>query len=126
MRHAAHVKPPSGACLHAISRRDFLWQAGGGLGGIAAGRRLLAARGRSSADGGLRTTAPKAKRVVQLFMAGAASHIDLFDYKPELIKRARRDVRLRRARSRCSRTASAPGCRPLVGLQAVRPVRQDG
>src|SRR5262245_23988741 len=30
---------------------------------------------------------PKAKRVVQLFMAGAASHIDLFDYKPELIKR---------------------------------------
>ena len=31
--------------------------------------------------------APRAKRVVQLFMAGAASHIDLFDYKPELIKR---------------------------------------
>jgi hypothetical protein len=29
----------------------------------------------------------KAKRVVQFFMAGAASHIDLFDYKPELIKR---------------------------------------
>ena len=28
----------------------------------------------------------KAKRVVQLFMAGAASHIDLFDYKPALIK----------------------------------------
>ncbi|MFM8931055.1 MAG: DUF1501 domain-containing protein, partial [Gemmataceae bacterium] len=30
---------------------------------------------------------PKAKRVVQFFMAGAASHIDLFDYKPELDKR---------------------------------------
>ena len=29
----------------------------------------------------------KAKRVVQFFMAGAASHIDLFDFKPELIKR---------------------------------------
>jgi len=28
----------------------------------------------------------KAKRVVQLFMAGAASHIDLFDYKPALVK----------------------------------------
>ena len=28
--------------------------------------------------------APKAKRVIQLFMAGAASHIDLFDYKLEL------------------------------------------
>ena len=30
---------------------------------------------------------PRAKRVVQLFMAGAASHIDLWDYKPELEKR---------------------------------------
>ena len=29
---------------------------------------------------------PRAKRVVQLFMAGAASHIDLFDYKPALAK----------------------------------------
>ena len=28
----------------------------------------------------------RAKRVVQLFMAGAASHIDLFDFKPELVK----------------------------------------
>jgi hypothetical protein len=30
---------------------------------------------------------PKAKRVVQFFMSGAASHIDLFDHKPELVKR---------------------------------------
>ncbi|MFM7077624.1 MAG: DUF1501 domain-containing protein, partial [Planctomycetaceae bacterium] len=30
---------------------------------------------------------PRVKRVVQLFMAGAASHIDLFDHKPELVKR---------------------------------------
>ncbi len=28
----------------------------------------------------------KAKRVVQLFMSGAASHVDLFDYKPRLIR----------------------------------------
>jgi hypothetical protein len=28
----------------------------------------------------------KAKRVVQLFMAGAASHVDLFDHKPQLEK----------------------------------------
>jgi hypothetical protein len=33
------------------------------------------------------TIRPKAKRVIQLFMAGAASHLDLFDYKPELVKR---------------------------------------
>ena len=29
---------------------------------------------------------PKAKRVIQLFMAGAASHIDLWDHKPFLLK----------------------------------------
>src|SRR5207253_1170907 len=37
-------------------------------------------------DGGLHH-APKAKRVVQLSMAGGASHVDLFDFKPELVKR---------------------------------------
>jgi Protein of unknown function (DUF1501) len=31
--------------------------------------------------------APKAKRVIYLFMAGAPSHLDLFDHKPELAKR---------------------------------------
>jgi hypothetical protein len=71
------------------SRRNFLWQSGG-LGGIAlaallADEGLLAAEG-APAKPGLHHPA-KAKRVVQLFMAGAASHIDLFDYKPELIKR---------------------------------------
>ncbi len=30
--------------------------------------------------------APKAKRVVYLFMAGAPSHLELFDYKPQLAK----------------------------------------
>lgn len=30
--------------------------------------------------------APRAKRVIMLFMAGAPSHVDTFDYKPELIK----------------------------------------
>lgn len=72
-------------------RRQFLWQSGGGLGGIALAallgqERLLAETGGRRPDGGLHH-APKAKRVVQLFMAGAASHIDLFDYKPELVKR---------------------------------------
>jgi len=33
-----------------------------------------------------RHTPPRAKRVIQLFMAGAASHLDMFDYKPTLEK----------------------------------------
>jgi hypothetical protein len=36
---------------------------------------------------GLPHFAPKAKRIVYLMQGGAPSHVDLFDYKPELIKR---------------------------------------
>ena len=32
--------------------------------------------------------APRAKRVISLFCAGAVSHVDTYDYKPELEKRA--------------------------------------
>src|ERR1043166_2183288 len=73
------------------TRREFLWQAGGGLGGIAL-TALLAdecAFGdppRAELNGGLHHRAT-AKRVVQLFMSGAASQCDTFDYTPELIRR---------------------------------------
>ena len=65
------------------SRRDFLWRCGGGLGGIA----LASLLADEQAVGGVLHHPAKAKRVVQLFMAGAASHIDLFDEKPELTRR---------------------------------------
>ncbi len=71
-----------------FNRRDFLCQSGGGLGGIA----LASMLGDQSQVGAGETSGilhhpPKAKRVVQLFMAGAASHLDLWDFKPELVKR---------------------------------------
>ena len=76
------------------SRREFLWDLGGGLGGIALasllgeGGLLADTVAKPSADlnGGLHHKA-KARRVIQLFMSGAASQCDTFDYKPELIKR---------------------------------------
>ena len=73
----------------AVSRRDFLWQSGGGLGGLALASLLQGEKARATGgvlDGRLHHPA-KAKRVVQFFMSGAASHVDLFDYKPELVKR---------------------------------------
>ena len=82
--------------LPAMGRREFLWNWGGGLGGIALahlmGHSGLLAASESSGpraefNGGLHHPA-KAKRVVQLFMSGAASQLDTFDYKPELIKRS--------------------------------------
>ena len=80
----------------AISRREFLWHSGGGLGGIAlanllGGEGLLGSLAQTAtaqgARPGLPHHKPKAKRVIQMFMGGAASHIDLFDFKSELVKR---------------------------------------
>jgi hypothetical protein len=76
------------------TRRAFLWRSGGGLGGIALAH-LLGAEGllagernppRPELNGGLHHRA-RAHRVVQLFMSGAASQCDTFDYKPLLIER---------------------------------------
>jgi hypothetical protein len=64
-----------------MNRRDFLWHFGGGLGGIALAHLLSTEAGR-----GVPPSQPRAKRVVQLFMSGAASQCDTFDYKPELIR----------------------------------------
>ncbi len=77
------------------NRREFLWRFGGGLGGIALAHLLgteglLAETGaipNPAFNGGLHHPA-KVKRIVQLFMNGGASQVDMFDYKPELIKRS--------------------------------------
>jgi len=63
-----------------LNRRDFLRFGGTGLSGIAL-MSLLAEESRRA-----RFT-PKAKNVLVIFASGALSHIDAWDYKPELIKR---------------------------------------
>jgi hypothetical protein len=76
-----------------LSRRDLLWQLGGGLGGIALAHLLgrdgllagPAAVPRAEFAGGLHHRA-KARRVIQLFMNGGASQMDTFDHKPLLTK----------------------------------------
>ncbi len=78
-----------------MGRREFLWRSGGGLGGIALtsllGREGLLGATAGGTPNGVRSARPhfmpRAKRVIQLFMGGAASHLDLFDFKPELVKR---------------------------------------
>ena len=65
------------------NRRQFLGALGSSFGGLAM-TDLLARDGMLSSS---LHHAPKAKRVVQLFMAGAASHVDTFDYKPLLKKK---------------------------------------
>ena len=64
-------------------RREFLGTLSTGLGGIA----LNALLRRDAFAAALTDHAPKAKRIIQLFMNGGASQCDLFDYKPQLISR---------------------------------------
>src|SRR5262245_17140552 len=99
-----------------LDRRRFLGQSLSGLAGIALAQLLIARRTRGEegqseisnlksqiGDGKspirpiIRPEAPyaarlphfatRAKRVLVIFCSGAVSHVDTFDYKPELIKR---------------------------------------
>src|SRR6266567_8551654 len=67
-----------------IARRWFLQQCGVGLGAMALSQLL------NASDNPLAPKkphfAPKAKNIIYLFMAGAPSHLELFDYKPQLAK----------------------------------------
>jgi hypothetical protein len=71
------------------SRRAFLSNSGMGL-GVAAYASLVPQAGWANPSG--THFAPRAKRVIFLFMAGAPSQIDLFDYKPDLIKQFRKEL----------------------------------
>lgn len=77
---------------HALSRRDFFSWTGSGL-GAAAFASLLLQDGTARAAGlpGEAKDPPphhpaKAKRAIHICLCGGVSHIDSFDYKPELAK----------------------------------------
>jgi hypothetical protein len=74
-----------------MQRRDFLWQTGGGLGGIALA--WLLQQEAPAAPAPVSPYAPKpphftpkVRRVVQVYACGGVSHIDTFDHKPELAR----------------------------------------
>jgi hypothetical protein len=79
------------------TRREFLWQSGGGFASVALSallgddffaRQAVAADGETPFAGPLAPKpaqfTPKAKSVIFLFMYGGPSHMDTFDYKPDL------------------------------------------
>jgi hypothetical protein len=78
-----------------VTRRWFFRDCGVGLGALALAE-LMHENGYAASASPAAITdplapkkshfAPKAKRVVYLFMAGAPSHLELFDYKPQLAK----------------------------------------
>ena len=79
-------EPPMPLDAFAPSRRAFLSQVGAGVGGLG----LAGYLAQTAAAEQTRAPhfAPRAKRVIFLFMAGGPSHLDLFDPKPMLAKYA--------------------------------------
>jgi hypothetical protein len=81
--------------LDLLDRRHFLAHLGSGLGGMALLH--LLADNRAPLRPAIRPDAPlaprpphfkaRANRVLHVFCSGACSHLDTFDYKPELLKR---------------------------------------
>ncbi|MDZ4288148.1 MAG: DUF1501 domain-containing protein [Prosthecobacter sp.] len=80
--------PPNGPHGLAFSRRQALKSCSSGIGWLAFS--ALAHQAAAKSGSGLAMRAPhfpaRAKRVIFLTMRGGPSHVDLFDYKPELIK----------------------------------------
>ncbi len=83
---------------HFATRRDFLRRAGGGLGALGLAS-LMSNEGLLGSPAHAKTATPinplsphaghfepKAKAVIWLFMNGGPSHVDLWDYKPQLEK----------------------------------------
>jgi hypothetical protein len=90
------------------TRREFLWQAGGGFTGLALSSMLGDDffRGQAvAADGLTKFTSPlapkkphgpaKAKSVIFLYMYGGPSHIDTFDYKPGMVGMDNKTVKIK-------------------------------
>ena len=75
--------------LDLLNRRAFFQHAGLGIGALALGSLLGDASAATLNPLAARKPhfAPKAKRVIYLHMIGAPSQLDLFDPKPELVKR---------------------------------------
>ncbi|MEI6342839.1 MAG: DUF1501 domain-containing protein [Verrucomicrobiota bacterium] len=84
--------------LQHITRRHFLGKGAHGLGALALGSLLKDARASTSPAPIANPLAPrmphyagKAKRVIYLHLTGSPPHLDLYDYKPELVKRTGQD-----------------------------------
>jgi hypothetical protein len=78
--------------LQSLTRRHFLRDGSLGLGAVALSMLGAEKAGASPVVNPLATKAPhykaKAKRVIYLHLTGSPPHLDLYDYKPELVKRS--------------------------------------
>src|SRR5262245_54071814 len=84
---------------HLQHRRRLLKSAACGFGGLAfSGLAARASAADASSSHAAPLFTPRAKRVIFVFMQGGPSHVDTFDYKPELIKRDGEKLAFRNSR----------------------------
>ena len=79
------------AAIESQTRREFFTSAASGLGGLALSQ-LFADEGAGAQSRGALALAPShfaptAKRCIFIFLAGAPSHVDLYDPKPILVEK---------------------------------------
>src|SRR5688500_7910127 len=97
------VDRPNDCSCHRFPRRAFLADLGMGFTGLALGALLqrdgwgaappvVESAGPWSPPDGRPHLAPRAKRVIWLFMIGGTSHLESFDPKPELNKHAGKTI----------------------------------
>ena len=107
-----------------FSRRDFLRSAGGGMGAMA--MQSLLTKDANSAEAATHSHhfAPRAKRMIWLFMHGGPSHMDLFDPKPDLKRYAGQPLPESFGEVMTRRKVAA---NPLLGpIKPFRPRGQSG
>jgi hypothetical protein len=95
--------------IRPCSRREWLAQGGCGFGLLALADLLAAQDAERTANPyAVRSPhfAPKAKRVIFLYMPGGPSHVDLFDPKPELTRRNGQPLPIPRPRLERTRTGN--------------------
>ena len=84
--------------FHSINRRQFLARAGMGFGALGLTSILQEEGLLNASTNPLAPTKPhfggKAKSVIWIFVNGGPSHVDTWDYKPELEKRDGQSIRL--------------------------------
>jgi hypothetical protein len=82
---------PEQFLIQTATRRQFFQTAGMGMGGAALASLLRQDTGATAPTNPLTARkshlAPRAKNVIYIHLVGAPSHLDLFDFKPELQKR---------------------------------------
>ena len=111
-----------------VTRRDVLLSSGCGIGWLALtallhddARGAITEQNRDPLVGLEPHFAPRAKRVIWLFMHGGPSHLDLFDYKPALVRHAGEPLPTSFGSVMTRRDVAANGVMP-----PVRPFRPRG